>query len=64
MNMAIDIYPKNIVDSFYNMTVDFLRGRMLVMIYMFTNILCTVKLLFCVIKFVVFNYTQLDGMSL
>lgn len=50
MNMAIDIYPKNIVDSFYNMTVDFFRGRMLVMIYMFTNILCTVKLLFCVIK--------------
>lgn len=63
MNVAINICPENMVDSFCNMPVDFCRGRIGGMMYIFTNILCTVKLLFCVIELTVLNYA-IDGMSL
>lgn len=63
MNVAVNICPKNVVDNFCDMMADFCRGSIPGMMSMFTNILCTVKLFFSVIKLVVLNYT-IDRMSL
>lgn len=39
MNEAINICPKKIVDSLYNMPIDFPKDRIMGMMYMFTSVL-------------------------
>ena len=62
MNVAINICPKNIVDFFCNILIDFYGGGILGVKYVFTNLLMYSKVIVLCDKFSC-AYTM-DGMSI